>query len=285
MYQFIIYSNDRAPSIALIDVIANRLGSVQMKERGNRIAWLGLDEPSLDNRIELQAVCSKYATDCVWLKMGQSFNDYALMAMDMDSTLITIECIDELADYCGKKTEVSAITEAAMRGEITDYDSSLRQRVALLAGLSTKALDAVYRDRLRFSRGAKQLVDTAKAHGLKTLLVSGGFTYFASRVQQELGIDFARSNELEIENGHLTGRVVGEIVNAAVKAQEVKFRCQELGVAATKAITVGDGANDMKMMAVSGFSVAYHAKPAVHARANAAIHHGGLDTLAEWLRV
>jgi phosphoserine phosphatase len=284
MYQFIIYSNDRAPSIALIDVIANQLGSVQMKERGNRIAWLGLEEPSLELRIQLQAQCSGYATDSVWLKMGQSFSDFSLIAMDMDSTLITIECIDELADYCGKKAEVAAITEATMRGEITDYDTSLRQRVALLAGLSTKALDAVYRDRLRFSRGAKQLVETAKAHGLKTLLVSGGFTYFTSRVQQELGIDYARSNELEIENGHLTGRVVGEIVNAAVKAQEVKFRCQELGVAATKAITVGDGANDMKMMAVSGFSVAYHAKPAVHARANAAIHHGGLDTLAEWLK-
>jgi phosphoserine phosphatase len=284
MYQFIIYSNDRAPSIALIDVIANQLGSVQMKERGNRIAWLGLEEPSLELRIHLQAQCSGYATDCVWLKMGQSFSDFSLIAMDMDSTLITIECIDELADYCGKKAEVAAITEATMRGEITDYATSLRQRVALLAGLSTKALDAVYRDRLRYSRGAKQLVDTAKAHGLKTLLVSGGFTYFTSRVQQELGIDYARSNELEIENGHLTGRVVGEIVNAAVKAQEVKFRCQELGVAATKAITVGDGANDMKMMAVSGFSVAYHAKPAVHARANAAIHHGGLDTLAEWLK-
>ncbi len=284
MFQFVIYANDRTPSIALIDEISNRLSSVEMTERGNRIAWLNLAEPTLNTKIELQALCSKYSTDCVWLKMKQSFSDYGLIAMDMDSTLITIECIDELADYCGKKAEVAAITEAAMRGEITDYNTSLRQRVALLAGLSTKALDAVYRDRLRYSRGAKQLVDTAKANGLKTLLVSGGFTYFTSRVQQELGIDYTRSNELEIENGQITGRVIGEIVNAAVKAQEVKLRCQELGFAASKAITVGDGANDMKMMAVSGFSVAYHAKPAVHARANAAIHHGGLDTLAEWLK-
>lgn len=283
MYNFIIYNSERAPSIALIDQISSQLQSVQMTERGNRIAWLGVEQPNTELKVQLQALVASYNTDCVWLKAGSQFEDYKLLAMDMDSTLITIECIDEIADYCGKKAEVAAITEAAMRGEITDYDTSLRQRVALLAGLSTKALDAVYADRLRFNRGAKQLVNNAKARGLKTLLVSGGFTYFTSRVQEELGIDYVRSNELEIADGKLTGRVVGTIVNAEVKATEVKARCAELGVLSTKAIAVGDGANDLKMMAVSGLSVAYHAKPTVHARANAAIHFGGLETLAEWL--
>jgi phosphoserine phosphatase len=283
MFHFVIYADDRSPSIALIDQISQLLGSVQMQERGNRIAWINLAEPSLDTKVTLQAVCSKYKTDCVWLRAHQKMSDYKLLAMDMDSTLITIECIDEIADFCGKKAEVAAITEATMRGEISDFDTSLRQRVGLLRGLPVSALDTVYRERLRFSHGAKVLVETARTNGLKTLLVSGGFTYFASRVQAELGIDYTRSNELEIVNGKLTGNVVGEIVNAAVKAHEVKLRCQELGVAPSKAITVGDGANDMKMMAVSGFSVAYHAKPAVYARANAAIHHGGLDVLAQWL--
>lgn len=187
MFHFVIYAHDRSPSIALIDQISQLLGSVQMQERGNRIAWINLTEPSLDIRVTLQAICSKYKTDCVWLRATQKMSDYKLLAMDMDSTLITIECIDEIADFCGKKAEVSAITEAAMRGEITDYDTSLRQRVALLRGLPVSALDTVYRERLRFSHGAKVLVETARANGLKTLLVSGGFTILRAEFKLNLG--------------------------------------------------------------------------------------------------
>ena len=282
-HSFVIYSSDRAPSIALISALGEALGSSRMSERGHRIAWTQLDEPSTEAKVLALSLCAKFNTDGAWLRDGLQLSDFALLAMDMDSTVITVECIDEMADYCGKKAEVSAITEATMRGEIADFDTSLRQRVALLRGLSTKAMDAVYSDRVRLSRGAKQLIETAHSQGLKTLLVSGGFTYYTSRVQKQLGITWCKSNELEIANEHLTGGIVGEIVNAQAKALEVKARCQEMGVAPSKTIAVGDGANDMKMMAVAGFSVAYHAKPILHSRTNAAIHFGGLETLSEWL--
>ena len=282
-HSFVIYSSDRAPSIALIAALGEALGSSRMSERGHRIAWTQLIEPTAEIKVLALGLCAKFNTDGAWLRDGLKLSDFALLAMDMDSTVITIECIDEMADYCGKKAEVSAITEATMRGEIADFDTSLRKRVALLKGLSIKALDAVYYDRLRLSRGAKQLIDSAHVQGLKTLLVSGGFTYYTSRVQKQLGITWARANELEIIDDHLSGALVGDIVNAQTKAIEVKARCFELGVAPSKAIAVGDGANDMKMMAVAGLSVAYHAKPILHARTNAAIHFGGLETLSEWL--
>ncbi len=283
MSQLVIYSSDKLPPVPLVSALCEALGSTRMSERGNRIAWTGLNQPNPDLKANTIEICAQFSVDCAWLADGTKMSDYALLAMDMDSTLITIECIDEIADYCGKKDQVSAITEAAMRGEITDYDLSLRLRVALLKGLSVKALEAVYHDRLRLSRGANQLIKTAKQNGLKTLLVSGGFNYFTQRVQQQLGLDFVRSNELEIVDGKLTGDLVGDIVNAQTKAIEVKARCAQLGVPSTKTIAIGDGANDMKMMAVSGFSVAYHAKPVLHSRTSAAIHYGGLETLAEWL--
>ena len=211
--------------------------------------------------------------------------DYRLIAFDMDSTLINIECVDEIADAAGRKAEVSAITEAAMRGEITDFKDSLRRRVALLKGVTVADMEAVYRERLRLNPGAEELMQACRAAGLKTLLVSGGFTFFADRVRARLEMDFARSNQLEIDNGVLTGRLVdqswGDICDGAEKRRTVLEVASLLGITPAQCIAVGDGANDLPMMGAVGLSVAYHAKPTVREKATVAINEGGLDRLLE----
>jgi phosphoserine phosphatase len=211
--------------------------------------------------------------------------DFKLIAFDMDSTLINIECIDEIADAAGRKAEVAAITEAAMRGEITDFKESLRRRVALLKGVPETALHEVFEQRLRLNPGAKTLVDTCKAHGMKVLLVSGGFTFFADRVCEMLNIDYARSNVLAIDTGHLTGDVVtqdwGDICDGAEKRKMLLHICAQMGINPKQAIAMGDGANDLLMMGEAGLSVAYHAKPKVREQAMVAINDGGLDRLLE----
>ncbi|HRH15880.1 MAG TPA: phosphoserine phosphatase SerB [Aquabacterium sp.] len=203
--------------------------------------------------------------------------DFKAIAFDMDSTLINIECIDEIADAVGKKAEVAAITEAAMRGEITDFKDSLRRRVALLKGVPAQALQEVYDQRLKLNPGATELINAAKAAGLQTLLVSGGFTFFADRVRERLGMHEAHSNTLEVVGGLLTGHVLGNIVDGEAKKQHLLALCQRLGCDPSQSIAVGDGANDLPMMGVAGLSVAYHAKPKVREQAMVAIHEGGLD--------
>lgn len=211
--------------------------------------------------------------------------DFKLIAFDMDSTLINIECVDEIADAAGRKAEVSAITEAAMRGEIADYKESLRRRVALLKGVSVDSMDEVYHQRLKLNPGAAELVHACKAAGMKVLLVSGGFTFFTDRVRDELGIDYTRSNVLEVENGLLTGRMVdqpwGDICDGEEKKKMLLETCALLDIAPAQAIAMGDGANDLPMMGVAGLSVAYHAKPRVREQAMVAINEGGLDRLLE----
>ena len=214
-------------------------------------------------------------------------SDFKLIAFDMDSTLINIECIDEIADAAGRKAEVAAITEAAMRGEMTDFKDSLRRRLALLEGVSVASMEAVYAERLQINPGAKELIDTCKAAGLKVLLVSGGFTFFADRVQETLGIDDVRANVLEVKDGKLTGKLVmqpwGEICDGEEKRRTVLSMCTELGTTPRQAIAMGDGANDLPMMQLcadaGGLSVAYHAKPKVRTQAMVAINSGGLDKL------
>jgi phosphoserine phosphatase len=217
------------------------------------------------------------------LKLG----DFKLIAFDMDSTLINIECVDEIADAAGRKAEVSAITEAAMRGEITDYKDSLRRRVALLEGVSVASMDEVYRERLKLNLGAAELVHACKAAGLKTLLVSGGFTFFTDRIRDELGIDYTRSNVLETRGGKLTGKMVdqpwGDICDGEEKRKMLLETCALLGITPSQAIAMGDGANDLPMMGIAGLSVAWHAKPAVRDQAMVAINAGGLDRLLEIL--
>ncbi|PKO35665.1 MAG: phosphoserine phosphatase SerB [Betaproteobacteria bacterium HGW-Betaproteobacteria-7] len=216
--------------------------------------------------------------DWAFVQSGRKLSDFGLICFDMDSTLITIECIDELADFAGKKAEVSAVTEAAMRGEI-DYRESLRRRLALLAGLDARVLARVFGERLLLSLGARELLEGCQAAGLRTAILSGGFTYFTERLRIELGFDFATSNELEISGGKLTGRVVGDIVDAAAKAHHLCRLRDELGLRKEQVIAVGDGANDLLMMAESGLSVAFQAKPATRAKADVAISCGGLDSL------
>ena len=199
--------------------------------------------------------------------------------------LFRSECVDEIADAAGRKAEVAAITEAAMRGEIADYKASLRQRVALLRGVPVAALESVYRERLHLNPGAETLVAACQAAGLKTLLVSGGFTFFTDRVRDRLGLDFTRSNVLEVADGRLTGRMVdqpwGDICDGAEKRRMLLETCAALGITPRHAIAVGDGANDLPMMGEAGLSVAFHAKPAVRAQAMVAIDSGGLDRLLE----
>jgi phosphoserine phosphatase len=194
----------------------------------------------------------------------------------MDSTLITIECIDEIADMQGLKPQVAEITEAAMRGEI-EFRESLMRRVSLLKGLDASALQRVYDERLQLSPGAEKMLAAVKAAGLKTLLVSGGFTFFTDRMKTRLGLDYTHSNLLEIENGKLTGRVVNGIVDADEKKNTVERVCAELGISPRQAIVMGDGANDLKMMGISGMSVAFRAKPVVRVQANVALNFVGLD--------
>lgn len=222
------------------------------------------------------------AVDAEVVPSDARLTDYRLLAFDMDSTLITIECVDEIADYAGFREQVAAITEAAMRGEIADYDESLRRRVELLAGLPESTLQRVYDERLRLSPGADTLIAAARAAGLRILLVSGGFTFFTERLRDRLGLDFARANTLEVRDGLLTGRVLGEIVNAQVKQRTVEQACHAIGCTPAQAIVVGDGANDLRMMSIAGVSVAYRAKPRVRSETTHAINHCGLDAILNW---
>lgn len=249
------------------------------------IVWR-IAAPSTSARSQLQAALTAFSdqhrVDAAFLESPLRWQDFVVLAMDMDSTVITIECIDEIADFCGKKQEVAAITEAAMRGEIKDYAESLRQRVALLAGLSATALEEVIRYRLKFTPGVKALVEAAREHHVHTLLVSGGFTQFTGFVAEKIGFDQTRSNTLEIIDGHLTGRLLGGIVDARIKQATLSLACRRRGVTTQQSIAIGDGANDLKMMKHSGLSVAHRAKPTVAAQAMQAIRHGGLDNVLDW---
>ena len=240
-------------------------------------AWRCVDVDNSDAvRSAVEAAGLEAGVDATFIEPGLRLADFRLLAMDMDSTVITIECIDEIADMQGLKPQVSAITEAAMRGEL-DFAASLTRRVALLEGLDAGALQQVYDERLRLSPGAEALTAAARAAGVRTLLVSGGFTFFTDRVRQRLNLDYSHANVLEIANGRLTGKVVGGIVDADEKKRTVERICAELGVPASRAIVMGDGANDLKMMSVAGLSVAYRAKPVVRAQADVALNFSGLD--------
>ncbi|HEY0663249.1 MAG TPA: phosphoserine phosphatase SerB, partial [Thiobacillaceae bacterium] len=227
-------------------------------------------------RTEVAAFCDANALDHGWVPAARRIQDFGLLVMDMDSTLITIECIDEIADMQGLKPEVSAITEAAMRGEI-DFAESLRRRVSLLAGLDQSALQRVYDERLQLSPGAETLLAAARAAGIRTLLVSGGFTFFTERLKPRLGLDYTGANTLDVADGKLTGRILGDIVDAQGKADWLNRVRTELGLAREAVIAMGDGANDLKMMAEAGISIAYRAKPVVREKASYALNQVGLD--------
>jgi phosphoserine phosphatase len=224
----------------------------------------------------IAAACETARVDFAFVPETRRLADFRLLVMDMDSTLITIETVDELADLVGLKAEVAAITAQAMRGEI-EYNESLERRVALLAGLDEGALDRVYDERLKLSPGAETLLAAVKRAGIKTLLVSGGFTRITERLKPRLGLDYTYANTLEAGDGKLTGRLIGCIVNAEGKRDELIRVRDAMGIKGSAIIAIGDGANDLKFMAEAGVSIAYHAKPIVRNQATHALNYVGLD--------
>lgn len=274
--------NDRMVREA-IDAIGLPTLGLQVKDRSYRLDLpeeFALSKKTLDER--LTPLASQLGFDYAVLDPELTSDRFKLLAMDMDSTLITIECIDEIADYAGKKTEVAEITEAAMRGEIANFTESLNRRVALLKGIPESALEAVFNERLKLSPGAAELIAFAQSKGWKTLLVSGGFTFFTQKLQKQLGLDYTKANTLEVVDGQLTGKVLGEIVDGEMKKATILKTCEELGINSEQCIAMGDGANDLPMMSIAGASVAYRAKPKVQEQTDFKINVGGLDTVAKW---
>ncbi|MFA7438686.1 phosphoserine phosphatase SerB [Castellaniella sp.] len=246
------------------------------------VRLLHVDEGS---REEVMALAQAARLDAAWLDTIPLLSSCKMLVMDMDSTLINIECVDELADMAGCKPQVAAITEAAMRGEIPHYADSLRQRVALLRGLPESALEQVFRERLRLNPGAERLIEVVRGHGLKVMLVSGGFTFFTERLRRGLALDAAHANVLEVVDGALTGRVLGDIVDGDAKARHVRELAARLKATPEQIIVLGDGSNDLPMMAEAHYSVAYRAKPVVRAQARFALDYSPLDGVLSWFRL
>lgn len=257
----------QAQGVARISATAARLLDVQHDDatRADVVAW-----------------AERHGIDTAFVPAGLKLSHCKVLAMDMDSTLINIECIDEIAGVAGVKDKVSEITEAAMRGEIKDFAESLRRRVALLKDVPAEALEQVYTERLRLNPGAERLITTAQAAGIKVLLVSGGFTFFTDRLRERLKLDSAHANTLEIDNGVLTGRVLGDILDADAKAVYLREFARTHGATKEQVIAMGDGANDLKMLGAAGFPVAYHAKPLVRQQTRYALNVSGLDGVLNW---
>ncbi|WP_124950035.1 phosphoserine phosphatase SerB [Sulfuriferula thiophila] len=271
----LIIQGDHVPTQTLKQIA--KLCAVDAIEAINQQAFRLVNADN-SNQAAIAELCAAAKLDFGFIPFHRHLNDFKLVVMDMDSTLITIECIDEIADMIGIKPEVAAITESAMRGEIV-FAESLTRRVALLAGLDASALERVYEERLRLTPGAETMLTTLQQRGIKTLLVSGGFTFFTERLQSRLNLDYSASNTLEIIDGKLTGRVLGNILDAQGKADWLNKVREELGLAQKQVIAIGDGANDLLMMAQAGVSVAYHAKPVVRQQASYALNYNDLSAV------
>lgn len=270
-------ASNRAALLRIAALIASNGPAAVPVAAGDRLVAHCRDlQLNAGTRVVLDAICHDAHLDYRLCESMPRLADFKLLAMDMDSTLITIECIDEIADMQGLKPKVAAITEAAMRGEI-EFQESLTRRVALLEGLDAGALQQVYDTRLQLSPGAEPMLAAMRESGLKTLLVSGGFTFFTERMQERLQLDYHHANVLEIDGGKLTGRVIGGIVDAEEKKRTVQRVCSDIGCTPQQTIVMGDGANDLAMMGVAGMSVAYRAKPVVRAQADIALNFVGLD--------
>ncbi|MCX7141628.1 MAG: phosphoserine phosphatase SerB [Proteobacteria bacterium] len=255
-----------------VEELVRLSGAQQVRHTGRGACRLG----GAQERPGIAEYCLRAGLDFGFVSADRKLSDMKLLAIDMDSTLITIECIDEMADMAGVKAEVSAITAAAMAGEL-EYSESLRQRILLLRGLDQGALARVYDERLRLSPGAETMLAAMKASGVRTLLVSGGFSYFTDRLQTRLGLDWAASNALEIVAGRLTGNLTGGIFDAEAKAAKVRAMRDRLNIGKEAILAIGDGANDLAMMAEAGMSIAYRAKPVVRDKADYTLDCAGLD--------
>lgn len=267
----------RAVSVAHLTHIHRLMGgSTQFMQIAEHAYYLPTNESNIE---PVRQFCAEQYIDCALVPDAQRLSHIGLAVMDMDSTLISIECIDEIADMMGIKPQIAEITEAAMRGEL-DFAASLRKRVSLLKGLPESALQRVIDERLQLNPGARAWIAACKANNIKTMVVSGGFTLFANHTQSLLGLDYAVANTLEIINGKLTGHILGDIVDASRKAHELEKLRDALGLTVSQTIAIGDGANDLKMMSTAGVGVAYHAKPVVQAQATYALNFVGLDGIA-----
>ncbi|HEX7748091.1 MAG TPA: phosphoserine phosphatase SerB [Bordetella sp.] len=275
-------------SPALTDSHAEHLAALSSAEGIVRLSQTAMRLLDVDTDAQTWSETMAWAEarhiDAAFVPAARKLSDRRVLAMDMDSTLINIECIDEIAAYAGRGEQVAAITEAAMRGEIADFADSLRQRTALLAGVQASVLDRIYHDRLRPNPGAERLLASAHAAGIKTLLVSGGFTFFTDRLRERLNLTTAYANTLEIgDDGKLTGRLLGDIIDADAKATHLRAFAAEHGATqADQIIAMGDGANDLKMLALAGYAVAYHAKPLVRRQAPYTLSYCGLDAVLNW---
>lgn len=258
-----------------VKVFEAAVGAPPQRRWSGGADWLEVD---VDGE-QVTTLAEIHRVDAEICPPADRLSDYGLLAFDMDSTLIDIECIDELAKMAGQGEAVARITEAAMRGEITSFADSLRARLALLAGTPAALLERVYHERLHLNPGAERLIELARAAGLRLLLVSGGFTFYTERLRERLGLDMAEANELVIENGRLTGEVHGPILDAEAKRAHLLAACSRLGIPPTAAIAIGDGANDLLMMGEAGVSVAYHAKPIVRSETTHAVSYCGLDAV------
>ncbi|RBL80049.1 phosphoserine phosphatase SerB [Streptomyces cavourensis] len=262
-----------------IAALAQAQGVARISATAARLLDVQYDDAT---RAEATGWAERHGIDVAFLPAGLKLSHCKVLAMDMDSTLINIECIDEIAGVAGVKDKVSEITEAAMRGEIKDFSESLRRRVALLKDVPAEALEQVYTEKLRLNPGAERLITTAQAAGIKVLLVSGGFTFFTDRLRERLKLDSAHANTLEIDNGVLTGRVLGDILDADAKAVYLREFARAHGATKEQIIAMGDGANDLKMLGAAGFPVAYHAKPLVRQQTRYALNVSGLDGVLNW---
>jgi phosphoserine phosphatase len=264
----------RALSVAHLTHIHRLIGgNTQFMQIGEYAYYLPVHQSEMP---EVKAFCHDQKIDYAVVPDQQRIQQYGLCVMDMDSTLIAIECVDEIADMMGIKPQIAEITEAAMRGEL-DFAASLKKRVSLLKGLDEGALQRVIDERLKLNPGVQEWIAACKENNIKTMVVSGGFTFFAHYVKDLLDLDYAVSNTLEIVDGKLTGHIVGEIVDGQRKADELVKLRDQLGLNAEQTIAVGDGANDLIMMNVAGIGIAYHAKPVVQAQATYALNHVGLE--------
>lgn len=276
-YKLVVQANDIATQhLKQLAKLADASQIEALSIAGVQHQAFKLHNANIASRLAVQAYADEASLDIAFLPATATLAQIGLIVMDMDSTLITIECIDEIADLLGVKDEVSAITERSMRGEI-DFAQSLAARVALLEGVEEARMQDIYDERVRLSPGAETMLSALHQAGAKSLLISGGFTFFTEQLKNSLNLSSAVANVLEVSNGRLTGRLTGTFIDAAAKAEQLQAMRDSLGLAPEQVIALGDGANDLQMLSVAGYGIAYHAKPVVQAQARYALNHVGLD--------